>query len=73
MSHLPDARLHTKNEFRKHQGERDPIKIRQMIETANEAANIIRRNIVQGVKAENKDVYRLSSISSLFRKPILQN
>ena len=55
--------MFTKTEFRKNQSEQDPTKIKQLIESANEAANIIRRNIVQGVKADNKeDVYSESIV-----------
>ncbi len=57
-----DARAFTRSEYLKNVAEQDPSKLQKLVSAANEAAEIIRKNIVQGVKKEtsetkNTDVY----------------
>ncbi|KAJ3180286.1 hypothetical protein HDU87_002165 [Geranomyces variabilis] len=59
---ITQAREHTRQQFLAQANETDAAKIAQLVKVANQAATIIRKNIVQGVKDTGRtdgDVYKL--------------
>ncbi|KAJ3158868.1 hypothetical protein HDU86_002556 [Geranomyces michiganensis] len=59
---ISQARKHTRQQFLAQANETDAAKIAQLIKVANQAATIIRKNVVQGVKDTTRtdgDVYKL--------------
>ncbi|KND00304.1 uncharacterized protein SPPG_04629 [Spizellomyces punctatus DAOM BR117] len=52
---IKNARLYTRQQFLQQKDETDPEKLAKLVKTAQQAAVIIRKNIVQGVKKEKAD------------------
>ncbi|TPX62898.1 hypothetical protein PhCBS80983_g00075 [Powellomyces hirtus] len=52
---ISQAHQYTRQQFLKEKDETDPVKLAKLVKTAYQAATIIRKNVVQGVKSEKKD------------------
>ncbi|KAM3584275.1 hypothetical protein VKS41_003099 [Umbelopsis sp. WA50703] len=63
---LQAARAKTHTEFNNYRNESDPAVVEEKINLANQVASILRSNIVQGVRKEEKDdVYQLKFHSGI--------
>ncbi|KAG2181347.1 hypothetical protein INT43_008930 [Umbelopsis isabellina] len=63
---LQAARAKTYNEFNNYKNESDPAVVEEKINLANQVASILRSNIVQGVRKEQKDdIYQLKFHSGI--------
>ncbi|KAI8818503.1 uncharacterized protein EV422DRAFT_537290 [Fimicolochytrium jonesii] len=58
MFQIRSARQYTRDQFLKSAKETDPAAITKLVTTANQAATIIRRNVVQGVR-KREDTFQL--------------
>ncbi|KAI9202150.1 uncharacterized protein BJ171DRAFT_515031 [Polychytrium aggregatum] len=59
LPQLRASRVHTRNEYIKNKDVADAAQLEQMIKVAQQAATIIRKNIVQGVKSSESEKFQI--------------